>query len=270
MIQEIEDSLDIDLATEERYWRQRSRVEWLKGGDNNTRFFHMKATIRRARNQIKGLWDSNNHWQVSRRGMENIIFEYFGSIFQSCNPSQGDLDNILEGIVPRLDPSLNCYLDSDFSEVEIRKATFDIGALKAPGKDGFPGIFYQKFWSIVGPNVVRACLEILNRGGSMDKMNETLIVLIPKKKTSERITDFRPISLCNVVYKIVAKSIANRFRQVLGGVISETQGAFVPGRQISDNIIVGFECLHRIKRRKRKNGSMAVKLDMSKAYDRVE
>ncbi|KAK3192991.1 hypothetical protein Dsin_024301 [Dipteronia sinensis] len=101
-------------------------------------------------------------------------------------------------------------------------------------------------------------------------MNNSVISLIPKIKNPMRISDYRPISLCNVLYKIIAKAITNRFRHALGGVISETQCAFVPGRLISDNTIVGFECLHRLKRRKRKKGFIAIKLDMSKAYDRVE
>ncbi|KAK2655696.1 hypothetical protein Ddye_008748 [Dipteronia dyeriana] len=83
-------------------------------------------------------------------------------------------------------------------------------------------------------------------------------------------TDFHPISLCRVIYKIIAKTISNRLRGVLGQIISETQCAFIPSRMISDNMIMGFECLHILKKRKRKKGSLALKLDMSKAYDRVE
>ncbi|KAK3194205.1 hypothetical protein Dsin_025515 [Dipteronia sinensis] len=80
-------------------------------------------------------------------------------------------------------------------------------------------------------------------------------------------TDFRPISFCNVVYKIVSKALANRLCVVLGEVISETQSAFVPVRLISDNAIIGLECLHALRTKRRKKGSLALKLDMSKAYD---
>ncbi|KAK3188705.1 hypothetical protein Dsin_028266 [Dipteronia sinensis] len=101
-------------------------------------------------------------------------------------------------------------------------------------------------------------------------MNDTLVVLIPKKKVTEKMSDYRPISLCNVIYKIVAKTIANQFCHALEGVISDTQSAFIPGRLISDNILVSFECMHMIKRKKRKHGAMAIKRDMSKVCDRVE
>ncbi|KAK3232376.1 hypothetical protein Dsin_004257 [Dipteronia sinensis] len=111
---------------------------------------------------------------------------------------------------------------------------------------------------------------ILNEGASVKNFNSTIITLIPKVQTASNMTEFRPISLCRVLYKIIAKVISNRLKGVLGYVISETQCAFIPGLMISDNTIMGFECLHRLKRRKGKNGFMTLKLDMSKAYDKVE
>ncbi|KAK2665870.1 hypothetical protein Ddye_004444 [Dipteronia dyeriana] len=102
----------------------------------------------------------------------------------------------------------------------------------------------------IGKDVTNVCLEVLNKGRRMDDINSMVITLIPKMQSPRSMGVYRPISLCNV--------------------ISEAQCAFIPGRLISDNTIVDFECLSRIKRRKRKIGSMAIKLDMSKAYDRVE
>ncbi|KAK2635479.1 hypothetical protein Ddye_030271 [Dipteronia dyeriana] len=118
--------------------------------------------------------------------------------------------------------------------------------MKAPGLDGLPTLFYQKFWPVVENSITKVCLGVLNGGLGLQDVNQTLIVLIPKVKQADSVTDFCPISLCNVIYNIVAKSLANRLWTVLDGVISVTQNVFVPGRLISYNAIIGFECIKRV------------------------
>lgn len=102
-------------------------------------------------------------------------------------------------------------------------------------------------------------------------MNHTFITLILKKKTPEKVTDYRYISLCNVLYKIIAKVLVNRLKLILPHVISSTQSAFVLVRLIIDNVIVAYELMHFFRQKKtRKEGFMSLKLDISKTYDRVE
>ena len=160
---------------------------------------------------------------------------------------------------------------SDFSVEEIKIALFQMGPTKAPRPDGMNALFYQKFWHIMGDTVVNAVLDYLNGGYMVPEINYTHIVLIPKIKSSQKISDFQSISLCNVIYKIIFKVLANRLKQILPYVISPTQSAFVPGRLITDNVLVAYETLHTMHGRKKgKKGSCALKLDISKAYDRVE
>lgn len=132
-------------------------------------------------------------------------------------------------------------------------------------------IFYQKYWDVVGSSVINYVLNTLNSCKIPLGLNDTYICLIPKVKCPQKISEFRPISLCNVIYKVISKVLANRLKKILPEVISEEQSAFVLGRQITDNVFIAFETMHRInQKRDGKEGLMAVKLNMSKVYDRVE
>lgn len=104
-----------------------------------------------------------------------------------------------------------------------------------------------------------------------DGVNDTAIVLIPKVSNPEVLKDFRPISLCNVIYKVVSKCLVNCLRPVINDIISPTQSAFIPGRLITDNALIAFECMHALQRVSNDNKKFcAYKLDLSKAYDRVD
>jgi hypothetical protein len=132
-------------------------------------------------------------------------------------------------------------------------------------------VFFQKNWEIVGPDVCQTILSILNSGEISGELNSTYIALIPKTKNPLNVTEFRPISLCNVLYKIVSKFLANRLKLVLPHIISSTQSAFIPGRLITDNVLAAYETLHTIHANMwGKQGYMVVKIDMSKAYDWFE
>ena len=101
-------------------------------------------------------------------------------------------------------------------------------------------------------------------------MNDTLITLLPKVDNPETTAHFRPVSLCNTLYKILAKILVNRVRPVLQRIIHPTQSAFIPGRAIHDNILLAHEILNKFQHTKGKKGYVALKLDIEKAYDRIE
>ena len=123
----------------------------------------------------------------------------------------------------------------------------------------------------MGDAVVNVVLDFLNEGIMLPALNHTNIVLNPKVKNLEKMSDFRRTSLCNVIYKIISKVLANRLKQVLLEIISPTHSAFVLGCLIIDNVLVAFETPHTMhSRKKSKTGSLALKLNVSKAYDRVE
>ena len=113
-------------------------------------------------------------------------------------------------------------LSSEFSANEVKTTLFQMGPIKASGTDDMNAIFYQKFWHIVGNDVTNAVLDFLNSSNMLPEINYTHIVLIPKVKSSERMLDFRPISLCNVISKIISKILANRLKLILPQLISPT------------------------------------------------
>lgn len=171
----------------------------------------------------------------------------------------------------KVSEEMNAQLDQPFTEANITEALSQMHPTKAPGPDGLPATFFQKHWKSMGQGVIATCLHILNDGGNIAPLNHTYIALIPKVEKPRKVVDFRPISLCNVIYRIIAKTIASRLKLILDNVISPTQSAFVPNRLITHNIIISYECFHNIRLSKgKKHGLVALKLDISKAYDRVE
>jgi hypothetical protein len=102
-------------------------------------------------------------------------------------------------------------------------------------------------------------------------INDMAIVLIPKGNNPVELKYFCPISLCNVIYKIISKCLVNRLRPFLGEIIYPEQNSFVPGRLITDNVVIAFECIHAIQKGTGDRGDFcAYKLDLSKAYDQVD
>jgi exonuclease III len=257
------------LLSEELHWRQRSRMTWLAAGDSNTKYFHNHAQQRRRTNHMMGILNDQNEWCTSDQQKEAVAVSYFEKLFASSNPTR--INETLMAVEKTVTQDANDKLLSPFTADEVRVALFQMHPSKAPGPDGMSSFFFQKFWHVIGPSVSTAVLSILNSARMLRKINLTHISLIPKKKNPELMSDYRPISLCNVIYKIISKVLANRLKMVLPLIISDFQSAFVPGRLITDNVSVAFEIIHKLKgKRKGKRGEMALKLDMSKAYDRVE
>ena len=194
---------------------------------------------------------------------------YYQTLFASSNPS--DFDELIHVVQPRVTPVMNHVLTQEFTANEARQVLKQMYPLKVPGLDGMPPLFFQYFWPTIGDVVIKTVLDFLNAGISPPNFHDTHIMLVPKCKEPKRIIDCRPISLCNVVYKIASKSIANRLKKILPSIISYTQSAFVHGRLITDNILVAFETTNHISQKKvERIGEMALKLHMTKAYDRVE
>ena len=163
-------------------------------------------------------------------------------IYSTSNPSM--VDEVTAAIPTMITEEMNTELSRYFTREEIVTALKQIHPTKSPGPDGMSAFFFQKYWDIVGSNVLNMALNVLNYGMSLDVINKTNIALIPKTNNPKRMTDFRPISLCNVIYKLISKTLANRLKTFLPLIITENQSAFTIDRLITDNVLIAYELMH--------------------------
>ncbi|CAL1353631.1 unnamed protein product [Linum trigynum] len=266
----LETQLSAAYLQEEAYWRQKSRTTWLQKGDSNTNYFHITTTQRRRHNLIEVLRDDHGqpHYEEPAKG--NVSVSFFQQLFLSDGTSPGFLVQAL-GLPHKVTSSQNMFLSANVTREEIRAAAFSIGKGQAPGSDGLTGGFFQSYWDIVGESVCRAALSFFRTGRLLQNFNHTIITLIPKVVNADLMRQMRPISLCQVFYKIISKVLTSRLAVILPSVISDTQNGFIKGRDISDNILIAQEVMQYLKTKSQgRDRWMALKLDMEKAYDRVE
>lgn len=254
---------------EEDFWSQKSRDKWLVVGDNNTSFFHASVKATRQRNYISKLVEEDGREYTSNEEMGKVAASYFEKLFTTTEPV--GVDGFFQGMTQRVTDAMNIRLIKEVKDDEIRDAVFSIKPSSAPGVDGMNGLFFQQYWDIIGSDVTREIRAFFSSGVFPKDWNLTQLCLIPKVNNPSVMVDLRPISLCSVMYKIVSKVLVSRLKPLLDHIVSPTQSAFVPERLISDNIIIAHELVHGLRTHERiSKDFMAIKTDMSKAYDRIE
>ncbi|KAM1453743.1 hypothetical protein ACFX1S_003497 [Malus domestica] len=178
--------------------------------------------------------------------MERVVVDYSSKLFESQG---GDgMEEVLTNILLVVSEEMNEDLIRSVYDEEIKSAVFQMHSTKAPGPDGMSPRFYQNHWDVVGSDVCNGIRSMLHSGCILRKINFTHVTLILKVKDPTKMSQLRPISLCNVLYKIVAKVLTNRLKFILSQIISPTQCAFVPDQLISDNSLVVAKishCMHK-------------------------
>jgi hypothetical protein len=224
-------------------WQQ-SRMQWLRDGDANSKFFHGIMSSRHRRNAIQFFMVNG----VLVEGVDNVraaVFEHFSTHFQNSSVDRPSMD----GIQFR---SLTCRqgagLIKPFSLDEVKATVWDCDSFKSPGPDGITFGFIKDFWDMLKEDVMRFLVEFHMNGKLTKGINSTFIALIPKVDNPQQFNDFRPISLVGSLYKILAMILANRLRLVIGSVIPDSQSAFIKGRQILDGILVANEIVDEAKK----------------------
>jgi hypothetical protein len=153
--------------------------------------------------------------------------------------------------------------------VDIKAAVFEMNGDGAPGPDGFGGHFYQTFWDIIENDVVASVQSFFLTGKLSPNLNSNIIILIPKSPDADAIENFRPIALANFQFKIITKILADRLSLIAPKIISDHQRGFIPGRNISDCVIVTSEAINVLSK-KCFAGNIALKIDIKKAFDSID
>jgi hypothetical protein len=250
-------------ALERSRKRQASRIRYLRDGDANTKFFHLRVNARKRKNHIARL-KHNSGWAVSHEDKAGLIFDHFSRSLGWPPPRSLDFNWEV------LDPPNHSLEDLGlpFSEDEVKAALEDMPADKAPGPDGFSIAFFQSCWDVVKNDlmaVINAFSEL--SASSFHIVNTANVVLLPKKDGAEAISDFRPISLIHAVPKIIAKAMARRLSPKMNDIVSRSQSAFIKTRTIHDNFMYVRNTARRLHRTR--TPSLLIKLDIAKAFDTV-
>ncbi|GAU35928.1 hypothetical protein TSUD_69610 [Trifolium subterraneum] len=256
------------LIQEEGYWIQRVKMHWLQEGDMNTRFFHMSATVHSKKKKVTKLIADNGTEEHTQEELCEVAKSYFDTLFK---PRDGDHDPVLNLIQPRVTDEDNVVLTAPITKVEIQQALFQMHPDKSPGPDEFNPAFYQRFWEQCSDDIFSVASTWLERGYFPTRLIETNICLIPKCDNPTSMKDLRPISLCNVLYKMISKVLVNRLKCCIDKCVSQEQSTFVEGRSILDNALIATEVIHALKRKTQgRRGELTLKIDISKAYDKVD
>lgn len=260
------DYLNYAETIEEAYWKQKACVKWLAEGERNTKYFHSIVKKKRSKSMIHSI-EEDGVTLTDPLDIQESGIMFFQDLYTN-NLELGDFSQI-KGLV-KIPETVNLEALCDYpTPDEIKQTVFSMCGDSVSGADGFPASFYQKCWDFVSEDVIEAVLDFFDGNPMPQSFLITTIILIPKVDNPKSWTEFRPISLCNVTNKIISKILNARLASILPDILAPNQSGFVKGRFISENILIAQEMFHSLGR-KASSVNVALKLDMAKAYDRVQ
>lgn len=219
-------------------------------------------------NNITFLNNQQGEWVEAHEYIEKEITNYFKDILKEPAGNREVAIRAITQHIPRIiTEEHNNKLLQPTSLKEIEEAMNQLKDGKAPGLDGFTANFYHEFWELIKEEVWELVEESRSMHWILPALNTTFIALVPKRAEPSKPENYRPIALCNVIYKLITKVIANRLKPLLPLLISPEQTDYVEGRQILDGIILSNEVIHSLKLLKKPG--MLLKLDLSKAFDKL-
>ncbi|KAL4302194.1 hypothetical protein GQ457_10G025130 [Hibiscus cannabinus] len=243
---ELRRELSVLEKAEEKFYRQKSRSQSIKEGDQNSAYFFRKVDVRQKKNNVHCLLNSHGQKLESYEDISSELIDYFsGTLGVKDANVQGVPDSLLKEI-------LGCELEDEVREAmlapvtreDIRVVMFGMNGNKAPGPDGFSAKFFQVAWKIVGADVTQAVLYFFSSCSLPAAFNSTILTLVPKVEVPAHATDFRPIACCSTIYKCITKILTNRLKSCLPSVILPNQSAFLQGRDLVENVLLAQEIIN--------------------------
>lgn len=252
---------------EDKFLRQRSRIQWSVYGDANSTFYHRAIRARQSQNHIHLLLDGNENVINSLDGIKQHAIDYFQNLLGgNNNPTTASSADIASVLQTKCSDAAIEALSAPFSDLDIQAVFLSLPKNKSPGPDGYPAEFFTGNWTAVGRSMIDAVQEFFRSGELLKQWNATVLTLVPKKTNATKITEFRPISCCNTVYKVASKLLANRLKDILPTLISSSQSAFVPGRLLVENVLLATELVSGYNW-KRISKRCMLKIDLQKVFD---
>ena len=249
---------------EEKFLKQRSKLHWLDVGDKNNKTFHRAVMIREVQNTIREI--TRQDGSVTKKAAEiKDEAERFFRVFLQTIPDDYEEISIeeLQELLPfRCSEIEKTQLMSQVTAEEVRKVLFAMPKDKSPGPDGYTSEFYKSTWDIIGREFTLAVQSFFIKGFLPKGVNSTILALIPKKSGAKEMKDYRPISCCNVIYKVISKIIANRLKQVSPKFVAGNQSAFVQDRLPIENVMLATE-LVKDYHKDSISSRCAIKIDIS-------
>jgi hypothetical protein len=269
LLKDLELTRNSILCEEENSWRLRSRATWLKGGDANTKFFHKVASFNRNK---KFIWSISNDFGDTHTGQKAIkeaVVSHFCHFFKASDSTSISDSTFLANLYPTMVSEMEAA--ELYRPVTLLELKFILTLFKkerSPGPDGWTSEFFIHFFDLVGDDLLQMVEHSRINGKVIGSINSTFLALIPKENNSASFNDYRPISLCNLIYKISSKILSNRIKPFLERCLSAEQMGFLKGRRIQDAIGAAHEGLHSIKKKNTK--ALVLKLDLKKAFDSID
>ncbi|KAK4384355.1 LINE-1 reverse transcriptase [Sesamum angolense] len=206
----------VAVKMEEQMLHQRSKLQWLKNGDQNSKIFFKKINSMRAKQCIYQISTQNGEVLTDMKEVTEEFVSYFKTLLGGTRMQRDiNLNFLRPAVRHRLTNKEADNICATITVIEIKEAAFDIAEDSAPGPDGYTAGFFKASWPVVGKEVSEAVSEFFRTGKLLKQVNATLLVLIPKVQMPSQGSDFRPISCCNVIYKIITKIIVKRMQLVL-------------------------------------------------------